>query len=389
MKIKKLKLIFLNVSKSVLSPIFGFIILLLGIKILGKEFWGNFLYYYSWILLLSNFPNFGNRDFLLRKFSEKPSQISQLFSINFCSRLPLLLISIILAYIFLSAYFLPVSVLLSTIFIYNSLSSIIVYNQYFGQQLWAELLGFVVVTLGLYGLNITHISEVLYLYSFSIILKILFFNKVFKTHFNLTRIQLSELKNSFIFFMIALSGLLVSKLDIYLVNLMVSKSDVSLYNSGMAGLTLLQSFAFIIILPFTKHIYRLPKKVIQKIHRKLWGIGIVVSTIGVFFLGFLLNNLMHLSIEMEFYVFASLSIIPIYFYLMEVMQLYKEHKELELVKICFLGAIFNGVFSYFSIDYFGYSGGVLGFALSQWILLGLYRCNAIINRNLIHLNGNK
>ena len=66
----------------------------------SKEIWGEFVSYLLYSLLVIQIINWGNKEYLLRKFSEAPNKIKINFSTNFVSRFPLVLISFLIGFFF-------------------------------------------------------------------------------------------------------------------------------------------------------------------------------------------------------------------------------------------------------------------------------------------------
>ncbi len=371
----KIYKIIIAVSRSFSVPLFGFLISLLGIKFYGKEYWGDFIYTFTWILLFAFLANFGNKDYLLRKYSNNPSEIAVFFTNNFLSRMLILLVSFVLFIIFPTKIAIASTILIFLIFIYQSLDSLVIYHQLFLRQLIAEVIGFALIITFFLSKKPYHLETIIYVYCISYGLKISIFLGNLKTYFSFKKgmISIQELKKSFAFFLIVFSGFIASKIDLYVVNLTMSKEHISEYQIGITAFLLLQSLAYLIILPFNKHLYRLNKDVIQKIKKQLAYISVPVVVTGTISIWFILEKIAKLDLSLVFYMFGALSSLPTYFYIMNVMLFYKQKKERIIIKISFIAAICNLILSFILIHNYGIIGGVISVFVTQLVVLVFYK----------------
>jgi len=127
---KKYYKILHNIFRSFSTPLFSFTLSILGIRLFGKENWGDFIYVWTIINFFTFLGNFGNKDFLLRKFSANPSKIIQYFSVSFSSRIVVLSFSLLLFFIVNPITALYSIVLIIAIFTYQSFESLIIYHRF-------------------------------------------------------------------------------------------------------------------------------------------------------------------------------------------------------------------------------------------------------------------
>ncbi len=373
----KLFKIFLNIARSLSVPIFNFLITIIGIKYLGKENWGDFIQVLLWIYFVVFISNFGNKDYLLRTYSKKPSKIYRDFSIAFVSRTVFLLLSLFL-FLFFSFEISLLGVLLSVlIYLYQSMESLVIYKQKFTSQLIAEILGFTIILTFVTYYNPLNTKVLLIAYCLAFLLKFIVVLVALKIDFKQMkfRYSLKQIKLLLPFFLIGFSGWLASKIDLYMVNIFLPKDQLAAYQLLMTAFLMLQAFASFIIYPFTKHIYRLNKKSILKIKRILLLVSLPLISICTFIIWFVLERIVKLDLSLELYVLGALSALPIFFFMIDIFQFYKQGKEKIVLYINFIIAIISLFLTLVLIPTYGIKGALYSVVISQFILLFLYKSN--------------
>lgn len=367
--------IILNIFRSFSIPTFSFIISLFGISYFGKTDWGEFIYYFTWIVFLAFICGFGNKEYLLRSYSKSPSQISKFFTRNIISRSVLTLLSLALFLVFPFNIALASFVLLLLLFIYQSFESLIIYNQKFLLQIITEVIGFIIIIAILINISKYNIETLIYTFCLSFFIKICILAYFIKDHFSFKHVQFSinELKHSFSFFLILFSGWIASKIDLYIVNLTVSKDQISEYQIGITAFLLLQSISYLIISPYSKHIYRVNKKVIKKFKRILSITSIPLVLFGSCITYIILEKVVQLNLPLMFYILGGLSALPTYFFIIDIIMFYRYKKEIILMKINFFAALLNLVLTFILIKYLGISGALLSVFITQCVLLIIFK----------------
>ena len=126
--------------------------------------------------------------------------------------------------------------------------------------------------------------------------------------------------------------------------------------------------------PFTKNIYRNNELVVEKTKKTVSLLGLLIVPISLILVYFILRGVLKLELTIWFYFIAFLYIYPSYLYGIEIVNLFKKHKEKKVVKILFLGTSINFILSYlFLLNEFGILGALLGSAISQMIVLLLFK----------------
>ena len=381
----KLLKIALNTSRSMAIPIFNFLIAMIGVSYLGKAFWGEMVQLLLWIYFIAFLTNFGNKDYLLRSYSENPSKINTLFGTVLFTR------SVFLIFSLLFFFFFPVEIalwsLLLTIFIflYQSLESLVIYKQTFLVQLIAEIIGFTIITITLIYTENLQIETLLKIYSLSFFIKLIIVLSSLKIDYSQVKFQFS--KDSLLkltpFFLIGFSGWLVSKIDLYLVTIFLPKEQLASYQLLITAFLMIQAFAGFIMYPFSKHIYRLNNKSIKKIKQILQLASIPIIGVSTFIIWYVFEQKIQLNLQTELYYLGAILSVPVYFYIVDVFQLFKNGKENTIMKINFTIALLNLILIVFLVQLFKLKGVLISMIISQFTLLILYKRSAVItNGNL-------
>tara|TARA_R110002126_G_scaffold157104_1_gene304594 strand:+ start:21048 stop:22184 length:1137 start_codon:yes stop_codon:yes gene_type:complete len=376
---KKYLKIILNIFRSFSLPIFSFTLSILGIRFFGKQNWGEFIFVLTIINFFAFLGNFGNKDFLLRKYSNNPSNIVTYFSSSFSSRIFLLLASLSLFFLVPNAIALLSILLIFLIYTYQSFDSLIIYQQKFLPQLIAEIIGFIIIVFWfLYDLNF-ELSNLLFAYIISYAFKMIYVSISLKNEIRLFKFTFSidELKKSFPFFLIIFSGWMASKIDVYIVNFKLSSEEIAEYQLGISAFLMLQSLSYLIILPFNKHIYRLQTKSIKRIKIKLGFISIPIIVLGTFSIWILLEKFASINLPPLFYFLGAFASIPTFFFIVDILVYYKDKKENKILIINLISTFINFIFTYFLISRFGIIGAITSVLITQYTILIFYKFNLI------------
>jgi len=334
---RKLITISVNTIQGFANPAFNFLIVVSGVKIFGKTDWASLINVMLWVLFITFMLGWGNRDYLLRKYSEAPAKMYHAFFSNFLSRCLLLPFSLLLFLFFPTEIALWAIALVVLTFTYSSLSTLVVYHQKFGAQLLAEISAFGLIFGSVFYFENFDLETFLRIYTIAFTLKLIVLSlqlNFWKESFS-AKISIQEFKAGLPFFVLGLSGWLISKIDIYTVDFYLEKSQLSEYQLLITAFLMLQALSAYITIPFTKHVYRVSEEVVQKIKYKLYMISLPLTILGGFTIWFVMENLVVLGFSYEYYILGGLIALPSYFYTLNIMELMKNHKERTIIYISF------------------------------------------------------
>lgn len=365
----------INTVRSFASPVFNFLIAILGIKYFGKEAWGSLINVMLWIFFIVFAIGWGNREYLIRKYSKAPSKIYHAFYSNLFSRSLLLPFALLLLLFFPQNIALLAIAMVFLMHFYNAMDSLVVYHQKFGAQLAAEILSFSIILYAIFSNAAFDLVTFLQWYCIAFAVKItcLFLAlQLFSKKLSFT-ISLNEFKAGAAFFLLGFSGWLTSKIDIYIVDIFLPKSKLSEYQLLITAFLMLQALAGYLIVPFTKHVYRLSSDAIQNMQRKLYTVAIPLVVLGSIAIYIVMEYFVLLNLHYSYYIIGGCIALPSFFYTLDIMKLMRQHKEL---KIVYLNGIFfsiNLALLLMLIQKYEVFGVLVSVCITQWIVLGIYK----------------
>jgi O-antigen/teichoic acid export membrane protein len=375
---KRLSLVIANGANTLLLPVLNISVSLLVIRFASVDLWGRFVY----ILIIVNLTNhilmWGNKDYLLKEFSKSPGRIAEKWQSCLRSRSILLpfLIPVLLffdfppstkALIFLWVFF--------SLF-YNSFDVVIVYRQKFAFSVLMEISVLALLIAAVIVLrDRLNIDLLLSLFAASILLKSL----ILMSYFQLDlfsrywgKLDLQILIAALPFFMLGLSGMLQSKIDLYSVAYFLSEKEIGSYQVIINLFIYVQTFSYIILIPFVKNVYRLPLDKVRRISRRLFVTGVAITAPALVVIYFVLTILYRIEVSIGFLLWGALLILPIFYYLPKIYTLFKNEYQNKVVQINIFGILANLILNIILIMNFGIIGAIAASALAQWIMLIAY-----------------
>jgi O-antigen/teichoic acid export membrane protein len=351
--------------------VLNFLIIIIGIKQFGKEHWGTLIQITIWVSLLVFILNWGNKDYLIRNYSKKPAEIYHYFFSSFFSRSMLLPLAFLLLLFFPRPIALAAIVLVLLMHCYNSFESLVVYHQRFGAQLMAEIIGFCIILGGIYYSDTFTLVLFLQLYCFAFLVKILYLFTALKLwqapkKFTLT---LAQFTGSLSFFLLGLSGLIYSKIDMYFVNSFLPSTKISDYQLITAAFLMLQSVSGFIITPVNKQFYRSQNQTIEKVKTIFKQIAIPLVLMGSAGIWIILEKWVNLGLDLKIYGIGVLICLPSFYYIVPILNLYKKHLENKVLLANVTVAVLNAIVTLTLLPTMGILGALISVCLSQWVYL--------------------
>ena len=351
----------------------------------SKEIWGSFVAIFLFSLLALQFINWGNKEYLLRKFSENPGKMAIAFSENIVTRFPLLLLfSVAGFFLFPVSFGFWITIWLVGRYWNQSVEALILYQKEFNKSIIIEVLSFICFGISFYFLKaeIT-VFSLLIIYSSYQFLKGLLYILLFKKFFLFQKasFQITYFKTSFSFFLLSILGFLGSKADVYIVARFGNKIITAEYQIINSLLVFVMSITAFIYSPFTKMIYRNSEDVIKKTKKILAIIGLFIVPIALLCIHFIIDYYLKTTFPVVFYIIAFLYVYPSYVYGLDIVNLFKQHKEKAVVKNLIVGVIANSVLSSLFLYFeYGITGALFGSAIAQIVVLFLFKSK--INREI-------
>ena len=390
--ISRLKVISIYGLSQSISPIGKLVFSFLIIRNQSIELWGSYVQVAIWIFLMWVFLSFGNKIYLIKKFSSDPTNIFQSWLTHLTSR------SILLVPCFLILFFSPlfkehlylyvfwIILLLVT----QSFNALVLYFKDFKFSLVVELLSSSVLILGTIVLiNSMNLYTILILIVLANSLRaicyiIYYFKEIsrLKVHFDF-----SILSKSLPFFIPIALGTLQFKIDTYFANSFFSISDLGKYEVFVSILGFGQILVGYTISPFLKNFFRLSSKIVNKIMLQFLILGFLYSLGFIFVSHIVLTKIYGLHFSLYNYLIASIFIFPLFIYSLLVNEMYKNNQQKIVSLFVFIIVLFQITFGFITRDNYGFNEALLLKAVGQllislilWYWLYRYNRNTILKK---------
>lgn len=366
---KRTTLIVGNAIKQIAAQIINIIVSIIIIKKFDIAFWGQFAAYLVYISFLGIIVSWGNKEFLLRSFSEQPSKISKTFYDVFNARLLLILLAVIFSFILyapITAIFL--SLWITSIHISQSLESILNYKRNFLEALLIELLMFSILIIGLFSFEIKETNDLIIIYSIYHALRAVAFVILYRKELSSPKLSFDivflKLANSF--FLLGMAGFLQSRADFIIIGFFESDKNIGTYQIINAYFILIHAIGTFLISPFVKNIYRLSHQAIVRLQGRILFFAPIIVLISMLIFYLLCTFIYHLQVSWYVYLIGIGIIFPPYFYAVKIFEIYKNNQQEFVLKTALVAISINTILSITLLNFqFGYLGALIAAATAQ------------------------
>ena len=352
-----------------------FSVLLLSLYIINFHsvtLWGSYAELLIWTNFFLLFLSFGSYDSLLKSFSNSPSKVNQLWTINILTRSILLIPSIILiTYIplFNSVKIWVISLILLQ-FLVQSFNVLIVFHREFKLSIFAEitfnliLLGLLVFNLKYLELNLL-IEIICIAYFFKLIIYSTLLVKGFSNiHYSFS---LKELSISLPFFIPMLVGTIRVKMDMYYGSHFFDTVTLSKYQILVNFLMLAQMGSSFIVTPFIRIFYRSKDTLIQTIQNQFFYYGWAFSLVAVGIIYLMVNFIYGFEFNWYQYLLVFLFIVPLLLHITLINEYYKKNLQYKVVVFASIIVFIQLFLGYFLIMNFEITGALALKVIGQWL----------------------
>lgn len=376
--LNRLTLISSNAFRQVLVAVFGMLVPLLVIRFSSKALWGSFVSVLLFTLLAIQVINWGNKEYLLRQFSANPSGINSLFSKNMASRFPLLLLFALLGFWLFPPAFGPwIALWLLGRYLTHATEALVQYEKAFTASIVIELccFGFFMAVFFYLTPGIS-LAALLVGYSLYQLLKGFAYFGLFWRSFSLTKARFSRdtYQASFSFFLLSVLGFLASKADVYVMDHFGTQKQTAEYQIINSFLVFAMSVATFVFGPFTRMIYRNTDAVLEKSKRILAAMGLVIVPLALVLIALILHTFLNLELGLIFYISGFLYVYPSYLYGLDIVNLFRQQREIKVVAYLAIGAFCNCLMGVLLLQNgYGIMGVLSGSAFAQLVVLCLFK----------------
>lgn len=364
-----------NALNLVLVPMVGVIVSVLVVRLYSAELWGKLI---GWLLLAqlgAHIVAWGNKDYLVRGFSGNPARVAQAWQTSWLTRAVLLIpVGIVLASVTDSTgHALRLALWCALLAFDQAFEAPVVYYKRFGWAAAIDLFGILIqvaaiVLLGKY----LDFDALVLVFLFATLLKgaalSVLFRRVLFSRGWVGTFDWRELQRSFPLFLLTLSGMLASRVDVYAVNALLPREQVAQYQVYVGFLLMLQTGAAVLLLPFVKNLYRLGAQAFLRQSLFLTALGFAMSLIGVACIGVVVPLLYHWTLTVPQLALGVLLVLPPFFYMPIIFALYQQKRERIVVLYSFVGAGVSLALSAWLLPRLGMIGGLTANASSQFLI---------------------
>lgn len=367
-----------NAARYALGPLAGVAIPWVVIHHASRTVWGEVVGVMVMVQLAAHVMNWGSRDLLLRAFAKRPMEVPAIWSASLASRMLLALpVALVLLFTF-SLLFQDLTMALTwtlLLFITGSFDALVIQRGRFYASFLIDAIALVVQVLGIFLSAEPSMGSIIQWVLVGQTCRLLLLMLVFRSDISSAwRIDLrTHIVSAVPFFLIGLSGLLGSRMDLYTMSVLVDKETLGTYQVVAALFVQLQALAGLISTPYTRELYRMRHASVQRAADRLALLGLLLSPLFVLVAHFTFKYLFHFDLSWPVHLAGVLVAWPAFAYVPLITSLYRSGDERTVMWANF-GAALTGLLAAIAlVPALGITGGLLGAAAGQWLVLIIIR----------------
>ena len=375
---RRLGTVLKNTFNSLLLPVFNVVVSFLVIRQASVALWGEFVNVMIVVQLAAHLVNWGNKEYLLRAFSQAPAGISRAWQTSLWTRL---LLFGGLAAAALCWGLTPAQTALVIGWGWGqvwaqSYDVLVLYRRDFLFAAGVELtrLVFMAGIIWQQGAALT-VNALLALSCGAYLAQAAALAWRFRRQTLAGiwgRVDLGYFRHAFPFFILGLSGMLQSRIDLYAVNFYLAPTQVGQYQVFINLMIYAQSVSAFVLLPFVKTIYRLQTRTILKIAGRLAALGLLLTGPFLLLTHLTLTHLYQFRLPPLMLAAGGFFILPIFAYLPAIYALYKTNRQSAVIQVNGAGILVNLGLNLWLLPSLGMTGAVIASAAAQWLMLLAY-----------------
>lgn len=338
--------------------------------------WGAFVGTQIVVGLTVHILSWGNKDWLLRRVSTEPAEMGRLWQRALWARARFLPVAALVVFFLghdrATAGWIVVWIVAA--FVAQSIDAPVLITRRFKTAIVVEMAAFATVVMLLLAPSDVGVSTVIRAWAVGVLVRavlllIVLLNKLgpdcrFKA-------EPGYLIAAAPFFLLGLSGMLQSKMDLYMATLFLDDAAVGRYQVIINSFIMLQAGAAFLVVPFAKTLYRASEAVTAAFERSVWLLGIGITALGTGAAWLLLNRVYHFGLGPSWFVLGAMLVLPVFGFAPRVYRLFGTGRERAVVVISLVGAGVNLVVSVMLLKTLGAIGALMGSVVSHWVTLGL------------------
>jgi O-antigen/teichoic acid export membrane protein len=365
-------------ANGLLLPLLSPVASLLVVRLASPALWGAFVQGALIAQLGAHVVGWGSKEYLLRAWSASPQQIAALWQSSLVTRAALLAACwVAFAALGLgTAQTLLLALWCAALALDQAFEPIVQYKKAFGFAALVDLLGVAALAGGVIALRDRLSPELLTaLFAASTFATALALALRFRRQLlpaALGRFEPGYFRDALPFFLLGLSGLLQSRADLYVANVLLPHAEVARYQVLTNLLTVVQTASYFVLAPYVKGIYRLPDSVVARIALRLFGFGLLLLAPALAALYATVTLLYGFALAPATLALGAAGVLPTFAYLALIYALYRDGRTRAVLAVNGLGIAAALLLSLALLPVLGLDGGLAASAAAQWLMLAAY-----------------
>jgi O-antigen/teichoic acid export membrane protein len=367
-----------SAANTMVVPLLSPIVALIVVRMASAELWGQFVAAGIIAQLGAHVVGWGNKEYLLRQFGQRPAALAQAWQTGLASRAALFggycVVVVLLGLPALQAALLMAWCL--GLALDQSFEALVVFKQAFAFATLVDLLvlALTVAAAVLIGGRLT-LEWLLAIFAAAslasaALLALRFWRQSWPA--GAGRFDPGYFRAALPFFLLGLSGMLQSRADLYVVTALLPRGELAHYQVLTNLLIYLQTGAYLLLAPFLRSVYRLPAGALARLSMNLFVVGLVVLAPAMALVGQVTAGLYHFAASPALLVVGGLVVLPSFFYLPIIYRLYREQRQALVLATNVLGIATSLALSLLLVPAFGLQGALAANAAAQWLMLCVY-----------------
>lgn len=345
MKANKFKIVVQNSVWQTVPMLSTLLLSLLVVKWFSLSIWGNIVTIIVVQQIVNGVLAWGNKDYLQRELGTNPTGFSTSFSQLFLERFFLFGFSVLAIYflgIIDKEYFISFLLIVFVRFISQSFDILIINERRFILTLFLDLIVLIIQVSWLFFLkqnNLVSLNDLLIVFWLPLVLKCFLFFFIFRKSFHITVFKGLLLRDAFFFGMLAISGLIHSKIDVLVVSKILEVETLAQYQIIMSFLWCIQSVSMFVSGPFVHNFYRLSEKAQTNSSKLLKMLGFIIVPMAVALVMVVLYYLFAIEINFSIIMASLIFSIASFIYLPWIFQINQRKAEHRVLTINIAGTL--------------------------------------------------
>lgn len=370
----RIKSVFGNSFALAIPSVSNLLLSLLIIRLYPAEWWGKIVEMQIIYYLAINFTAWGNKEYLLREFSNNSAKIKSIWSGSFNLRFVYVLLPVCIGLIIydhsVSGIYLLAWIVLRHI--QQSFEVIATFEKKFNPIVFSEIASLVFIVATLIFFKELSFETILLFITISYLIRTLIVMIIFGKYFSFSsEIKFATLAASFTFMLLVFTNIGQSKTDMMVLNMLMDKTDLAKYGVITIFILLSRNITSFIVYPFVKNIYRLNKASMKLLSIEFLKYGFLITLAGVLFQFIMLHYFYHFQFPLTLYILTFICVLPSFWYTPIVFFLFKENKQSKVIFVNIFGILINVFASFIFIKPYGITGGLIAMAISQLFMLAM------------------